>query len=66
MNARNRENIGIFDVNCQNDTGWCRVADWEQLVVPEIIKEAVPRGDGNWHITHAVEITRRPALWRIS
>lgn len=57
VNARNRSNIGIFDVNAlENGSGWCALGDWVNDIVPWILKEAVPKADGGWHITHAVEI----------
>ena len=58
VNARNPENIGIFDVNAvANGTGWCSLDDWSGIVVPWLLREAVPSADGAWHITHAVEVT---------
>lgn len=49
--------IGIFDINALgNDTGWCSFDDWRNIVAPHIIKECVPKGNGKWHITHAIEI----------
>jgi hypothetical protein len=60
-NARNRSNIGIFDVNAvANGSGWCPLADWVDVIVPHILREAVPRAAGGWHITHAVEVEARP------
>jgi hypothetical protein len=57
VNGRDRRNIGIFDVNALgNGSGWCHVADWKSVIVPWILKECVPKADGKWHITHAVEI----------
>lgn len=57
VNAINRQNIGIFDVNAvANDTGWVSAQDWVSDIVPWILKHGVPRADGGWHITHAVEI----------
>ncbi|NMG39827.1 hypothetical protein GRZ55_11285 [Chelativorans sp. ZYF759] len=51
--------VGIFDINAiGNGTGWCALADWETTLVPFILSECVPRADGNWHITHAVEVKR--------
>ncbi len=49
--------VGVFDINCiNNGTGWVSLKDWRDIVVPYILKECVPRADGNWHITHAIEI----------
>lgn len=51
------ETVGIFDVNClQNGSGWVSFLDWEMMVVPWLLKNAVPRADGKWHLTHAVEV----------
>lgn len=56
-NARDRQNIGIFDVNAiGNGSGWCSLVDWRDELVPHILRECVPRSDGGWHLTHAVEI----------
>lgn len=52
--------IGIFDINAiANGSGWSSLENWRSIVVPWILKEAVPRADGNWHITHSVEVERR-------
>lgn len=49
--------IGVWDVNCLNNgTGWVALADWKGITVPWILKTLYPRADGNWHLTHAVEI----------
>lgn len=49
--------VGVFDINCiNNGSGWVALADWERIVVPHIIREAVPRGDGRWHQTHVLEL----------
>lgn len=54
-----RNEVGIFDINCiNNGTGWVRIKEWETIVVPWIIMEAVPRANGKWHITHAIEVDR--------
>lgn len=49
--------FGVFDINCiKNDSGWVSLQDWRTTLVPWLLKECVPRADGNWHITHAIEI----------
>jgi hypothetical protein len=54
---RSSTDIGIFDINAMaNGTGWGALADWERVIVPWILKECVPRADGRWHITHAIEV----------
>ena len=58
-NAKNPDNVGIFDINAiGNGTGWCSLADWSRSLVPFILENAVPRASGGWHLTHAVEIER--------
>lgn len=52
--------VGIFDVNMlANGTGWASLEDWQSLLVPWLLKEAVPRADGGWFVTHSVEVERR-------
>lgn len=49
--------IGVFDINCMsNGTGWAALADWSNILVPWITKQ-IPRANGGWHITHAIEVT---------
>ncbi len=49
--------IGIFDINAiGNGSGWCSREDWERTLVPWILENCVPRADGNWHLTHVVEV----------
>lgn len=49
--------IAIYDINAMgNGSGWASLSDWETILVPFILSECVPRADGGWHITHAVEI----------
>lgn len=55
-NARDRANIGVFDINCMESGGWIGADDWAAEVVPWILKETVPRASGGWHFTHVVEI----------
>lgn len=57
VDARARDDIGIFDINAvANGSGWCALDEWTDVVAPWILRECVPRADGGWHITHAVEI----------
>jgi len=54
-----REQVGVWDVNALgNGTGWCALQDWNQTLVPHILAECVPRANGRWHITHAIEVER--------
>lgn len=53
--------VGVFDINAlANGSGWVAQVDWERLVVPFILEE-YPRANGNWHITHSIEIDREAA-----
>ena len=55
-----RRGEGVFDINAMgNGSGWARRSDWSSVIVPWIIEQAVPRGDGGWSITHAIEVTPR-------
>lgn len=50
--------VGIFDINAMaNGTGWCFQKDWSGVIVPFILSH-VPRSNGKWHITHAIEVER--------
>lgn len=51
------DRIGVFDVNAlANGSGWADVEDWSEILVPHLISECVPGGDGRWLITHAIEV----------
>ncbi len=57
VNGRNPSNIGIFDINAiGNGSGWCSLADWAEILVPDILRECVPKASGAWHIAHSVEV----------
>lgn len=48
---------GVYDCNAMaNGTGWCRREEWESVIVPWILSEAVPRASGKWHVTHGIEV----------
>lgn len=54
--ARDRKNIGVFDINCMNNgTGWVSLSLWATEIVPWLTKQ-YPRADGKWHITHSLEV----------
>lgn len=60
--ARRNGEVGIYDINAMgNGSGWCRLSDWEQVIVPHILAECVPRASGGWHITHTIEVERPEA-----
>lgn len=50
--------VGIFDINCiNNGSGWVSFENWRDLVVPAITAN-IPRANGKWHVTHAIEVER--------
>lgn len=55
--AKDREDIGIFDINCMNSGGWVSLDDWQLIVVPFLLKHNVPNANGKWSITHSLEVT---------
>lgn len=51
--------IAVFDINAiGNGSGWCSLKDWGEILVPWLLKECVPRADGDWTLTHAIEVER--------
>lgn len=55
--ARKIDRVGIFDINCiQNGSGWVDLLDWQEMVVPWLLKNCVPRANGKWHLTHTIEV----------
>lgn len=53
------DNVGVFDINCiNNGSGWVRLQDWSDQVVPWLLSEEEPKADGKWRITHAIEVRR--------
>jgi hypothetical protein len=45
----------IFDVNAMCVGGWLSQAEWTLQLVPWLMKECCPKGDGLW-ATHAIEV----------
>lgn len=50
------EGLKVFDINAMCAGGWIPFAKWNESLVPWLLRECVPKADGNWHITHSVEI----------
>ena len=50
--------IWIYDINACEWGGWSPLAGWEKDVVPWLLNECVPRNDGSWLMTHAIEVVR--------
>lgn len=53
----------IFDINCMCVGGWVSFAEWGRQVVPWLLKVSEPKANGNWWLTHLVEI-RTPEVPR--
>jgi hypothetical protein len=53
------DSVGIFDINAmseENPMGWCKLKDWEDILVPYIVSN-IPRATIDWSITHSIEVT---------
>jgi hypothetical protein len=66
MRARYRETHwvaatgdAVFDVNAMCVGGWIPWEEWSFQLVPWLIRECCPKGDGNWWPTHVLEIEPR-------
>jgi hypothetical protein len=47
----------VFDINAMYAGGWISYMNWATVLVPWILSECVPKADGDFSFTHAVEIT---------
>lgn len=54
--AVRRNSEQVFDVNAMCVGGWMDVLEGESKLVPWIIRECVPDGDGSWWPTHVIEV----------
>lgn len=50
--------IWIYDINAAEWGGWLPLSAWKDHVVPWLLQECVPRNDGTWLMTHAIEVIR--------
>lgn len=51
------DSIGVFDINAlSNGTGWCSLEDWGEVLVPWLLAEVEPKSNGQWSLTHVVEV----------
>lgn len=46
----------MFDVNAMCPGGWLRFAEWAGELIPWLIRECVPKGDGTWWPTHVITV----------
>lgn len=51
-----RVNGFVFDVNAACVGGWLPFPEWDEQLVPWLLKQTEPKADGTWSITHCVEI----------
>lgn len=54
----------IFDINAMCVGGWLPLSEWAGQLVPWLLRECVRRADGQWHLTHRVEIAPTAAAAR--
>ena len=47
----------VFDVNAMSLGGWLSWREWSTLLVPWLIRECCPKGNGEWWPTHGLEIS---------
>jgi hypothetical protein len=47
----------VFDINAMNVGGWVAWDVWAEQLVPWLIKECQPDGDGTWWPTHGWEVS---------
>jgi hypothetical protein len=50
--------LAVFDINAIESGGWLNLGTWEIDIVPWLLKECVPRNDGTWTMTRAIEVIR--------
>lgn len=48
----------VFDVNAMCCGGWIPRKEWETQLVPWLLKEVCPQGDGRWWPTHCWQIDK--------
>ena len=48
----------VFDINAICVGGWIDRDEWEMRLVPWLIREACPKGSGEWWPTHGWEVER--------
>jgi len=46
----------IFDCNALSVGGWVPCTEWENELVPWLLKQCVPGANGRWHSTHVLEL----------
>jgi hypothetical protein len=49
----------VFDVNAlATGPGWLPFTEWSRVLVPGLIKQCEPKGDGDWWPTHCWEVVK--------
>ena len=54
--ALTRQSSFVFDVNAVCSGGWLSYAEWATRLIPWLMLECVPEGDGRWWPTHVIEL----------
>ena len=54
--AVRKNSAEVFDVNAMCVGGWVPRDGWENELAPWLIREVVPKADGGWWPTHAIEV----------
>lgn len=57
--AVRKHSFEIFDINAMCVGGWLPESEWSMQLVPWLIKECCPKGDGTWWVTHGIEVESR-------
>ena len=60
--AMREDSREVFDINAMCTGGWLPFREWHDQLVPWLCKECVPKWDGNWWPTHALEVTPNAGL----
>jgi hypothetical protein len=55
--GNSKPEIEIFAVNAMCRGGWLSFYEWSTKLIPWLIRECVPKGDGTWWPTHGIAIT---------
>lgn len=53
---RSADKREVFDVNAMCVGGWLPWQEWSLQLVPWLLKQVCPKGDGRWWPTHGIEV----------
>lgn len=50
--------VWVFDINAVAETGgWVEFYEWNDKLVPWLLKQCEPKASGEWSVTHCLELT---------